>query len=722
GEKSVIDELEIKKGENRKDFEGNAVTEDVKFTFIDMGEKPADMSSIGKMFVDKGIEDVNLIGGKFEEVKFDPEAEMNFKFDGEFDQFAGADFYFGEEKHEYEGKTFWEGDFWGERDVKDITVAEKQLENGANGVYKYTMSREKFDYLNGAVSIVFLTDAQAAVMDNQVKPSIESQEINGNTYSGITGLIRGHDQDWGAVILPETPAYTMSLMGDFVADSTEDGVHAVHGSESHYMADALMGYVRYYKQVYLDHYQTYSKDAVVVEIGDSEVTYYVNTAAVRKSNLLIGAWPHIAADGTVEGGIAGSGSKLSVIDLSDYKPYFVVNHRKLEIAKCIEAYTFAKEYYCTDENLRNQLQGTMYDTLNNLGCLDASTNIKGSFSFPLDPEAGFFDCGTPDYIVYGMTEASYPTEQVADVSIPVPNDTIGRTYVDVYYWENGSFPATPKNIILGTIDPWLDDWYYFTKENCSDDSYLTVAESMQDATNQWIADLDGFRSKLWAKPKEKVNVFAVKFVSDDMYRIQHSTNDPMGDLTEFQYSNTLNITTEQQYVSLRDLISFYSTEPDGHNGSNLDLGWKDAKIYKVYDFGKDRLVESQFSEPVAPNELKNLKDGDTIYLVKPYVILNKVSNGSGTSFGSIEVFGFHNGSNETVSLYDMPEYANLNWYKDASLAADKKWTKAELKARLDAEVFFEQNVIIYDSSADTEGTKMSYDTFVSSIATETYYA
>ncbi|MBP5706061.1 MAG: hypothetical protein J6W76_02165, partial [Spirochaetales bacterium] len=387
----------------------------------------------------------------------------------------------------------------------------------------------------------------------------------------------------------------------------------------------------------------------------------------------------------------------------------------------IDAYTFAKEYYCTNETLRNQLQGTMYDTLNNLGCLNESTNIKGSFSFPLDEQAGFFDCGTPDYIVYGMTEASYPTATVEDVSIPVPNDTIGRTYVDVYYWENGSFPATPKNVILGTIDVWLDDWYYFVREDCKDSSYLTVGESFQDCTNTWITNREGWSRTLWAKPKEKVNVFAVKFVSDDMYRIQHSTNDPMGDLTEFQYSNTLNLTTEQQYVSLKDLVSFYSTEPDGHNGSNLDLGWKDAKIYKVYDFGKDRLVESQFSEPVAPNELKNLKDGDTIYLVKPYVILNKVSNGSGTSLGSIEVFGFHNGSNETVSLYDMPEFESVNWYKDASLAADKKWTKAELKARLDAEVFFEQNVIIHDATNDA-GTKKSYDEFMDMIKTGTYYS
>ncbi|MBR6200735.1 MAG: hypothetical protein IKQ61_10805 [Spirochaetales bacterium] len=709
GEKSAINELEIMKGEGRKDFEGNAVTEDVKFTFADMS---GDMAAIGKMIVDKGIDDVNLVGGQFGDVEFKDrpaDSEMNFRYETKSeDQFADT--------------TFLNKDFIEKR---DITVADYDTTNTAGGVYKYTMSRDQFDYLNGAVSIVFLTDAQAAVMDNQVKPSIESQEINGNTYSGITGLIRGHDQDWGAVILPETPAYTMSLMGDFVADSTEDGVHAVHGSESHYMANARMGYVWIYKQVYLDHYQTYSKDAVVVEIGDSEVTYYVNTAAIRKSDLLIGAWPHIAADGTVEGGIAGSGSKLSVIDLSDYKPYFVVNHRKLEIAKCIEAYELTKMYepIPEKESLRDQLQGTMYNTLNDLGCLNESTNIKGSFSFPLDPEAGFFDCGTPDYIVYGMTEASYPTEQVADVSIPVPNDTIGRTYVDVYYWENGSFPATPKTVILGTIDPWLDDWYYFTKENCSDDSYLTVAESMQDATNQWIADLDGFRSKLWAKPKEKVNVFAVKFVSDDMYRIQHSTNDPMGDLTEFQYSNTLNITTEQQYVSLRDLDTFFNGDgPQVHDGSMLTPDWKNAKIYKVYDLGKDPVVESQFSEPVAPSELKNLKDGDTIYLVKPYVILNKVSNGSGTSFGSIEVFGFHNGSNETVSLYDMPEYANLNWYKDASLAADKKWTIDELNARSDAEVFFEQTVTVHEDQNDTTGTKKSYDEFKTLLAgNDVYY-
>ena len=77
------------------------------------------------------------------------------------------------------------------------------------------------------------------------------------------------------------------------------GVYAVHGTESHVMKTFQKDYVWCYKQVYLEEYLPYSKDAVVVEVGANEVTYYVNTTAVRKSDLLIGAWPNVDENGYV---------------------------------------------------------------------------------------------------------------------------------------------------------------------------------------------------------------------------------------------------------------------------------------------------------------------------------------------------------------------------------------------------------------------------------------
>ena len=703
GEKSVIDELEIKKGENRKDFEGNAITEDVKFTFIDMGEKQEDLSYIKEMFVDKDVCDVNLIGGKFDEVKFDPAAEMNFKFDGEFDQFADAKFIYGEKTEDFSNKTFdkefWDDTtFWGNKfDVKDITVAEKDLEGSATGVYKYTMTKEQFKYLDGGVSIIFLTEDQETALDEN--PS-DSPVV------------------WAA-ISPATPAYTMSLMGTFEADSSADGVHAIHGTESHYMVNGLRNNCWTYQQVYLDEYQHYSKDAVVVDIGENEVTYYVNAAAIRKSDLLIGAYPSDNGHG-----LAGAGSKLAMIDLSQYKPYFVIDTKKLELLKCRDYLQFNGKMWETKPGQESQYNDAQADML---AKLDNDFNFRGEFEmfFPMDPDSGFFEFGQPYYRVFSMDDAeaeAYPTE-VEYVPAPVPDNAMGRNMVDVYYWRNNAWSA-PERVVLGTIDPWMDDWYYFTSQQCTDESYFSVAASWENYGNIGFIYPEQFppegrpyngvfatyQGKFYAKPKEKINLFVVGLDGNPMTMTQTVTLNNGEQPVQFSYSDDGSASMNLEVTSKREVINSYSN-PDPFSAPKY--------YYKTCDWSK-AINEGRFSDPITEKsgkfDLDSLKEGDTLYVVSPYVILKAVNGSTITDAGKVATINFMN-----ESLCDIEAFDELNWYKDAELTT--KWTKAELKDKVEAEVFFKKEVIVYNTASDTTGTPVAYDTFVSNIEDgQTYYS
>ncbi len=721
GEKSVIDELEIKKGEKKYDIYGEEIQnpEDVKFTFIDMGEKPEDMSYIKEMFVDKDVCDVNLIGGKFDEVKFDPAAEMNFKFDGEFDQFADAKFIYGEKTEDFSNKTFdkefWDDTtFWGDKfDVKDITLAEKDLEAekldtedtnpNLTGVYKYNMSRAQFDYLDGGVSIIFLTDDQMNALKNP-QTNID------------------HTILWNA-ISPETPAYTMSLMGTFAADSTSNGVHTIHGTESHYMVNGLRHNQWTYQQVYLKYYQNYSKDAVVVDIGEDEVTYYVNAAAVRKGDLLIGAYPHYEVVGGAiytNGGIAGAGSKLSKIELTGYKPYFVIDTNKLELLKCAAYAEFNGKMWEPKQDQYdqyNEIRDAMNNWLDNT--MDGFSAAPGMY-FPMDPESGFFEFGQPEYKIFSMDNADeYPTNLEADDPVRVPDDVMGRHMVTVHYWENNAWSRTER-FVIGEIDPWLDDWYYFTTQDCDDASYFSYRESWDDYGNHsfyhnnesepFHPEFDG--ENFWAKPKEKINQFVVGLESNpdgDPQSVSLQGDDmPIN----FNYSESGKASMEPQETSKREFILTCS-------GQSIESS-SSTRYYKTFDWSKS-INEGRFSDPINAKEgkldLDTLKEGDTVYAVTPYVILNEVKNGEVVGSATMGTCTTWSGE----SLYDTAAFDSLNWYKDATLTT--KWTKAELQGKVEVEVFIEKVVIVYDNSDDKTGTKVAYDTFVTNVENgQIYYS
>lgn len=134
-EKTVIEEMNLREGAE-------------KFTFIenDDGIKAEDRSSIGKLFIEDGLKEINLIGGSFDNVDFADDfadKKLDFNYDAEFDQFKDD--------------SFMEKSFVEER---DIAIAEYEATNG-KGVYKFEMTKADFNKLNGFMGVIFLNDDQA---------------------------------------------------------------------------------------------------------------------------------------------------------------------------------------------------------------------------------------------------------------------------------------------------------------------------------------------------------------------------------------------------------------------------------------------------------------------------------------------------------------------------------------------------------------------------------
>ena len=150
-----------------------------KFTFIenDDGIAVADRSSIGTLFIDDGLKEINLIGGSFDNVDFADDfadKKLDFNYDAEFDQFKDD--------------SFMEKAFVEER---DIAIAEYEATNG-KGVYKFEMTTADFNKLNGYMGIIFLNDEQAKTATGNYDLEAFQRKA---TY--------------------DTPMYNMSIMGAF---------------------------------------------------------------------------------------------------------------------------------------------------------------------------------------------------------------------------------------------------------------------------------------------------------------------------------------------------------------------------------------------------------------------------------------------------------------------------------------------------------------------------
>lgn len=307
GKKSVIDEINLKSGVE-------------EFTFIEMdkADKPETSaneatatdkkSNVGELNIEgNGIEKINLIGGTFDDVNlangFTGDA-IDFKYDKEFNDqfgnFSDKDAFFGNSKIE----------------EKDVGVAEKTAANG--NVYSFQMSKDNFLAMNGFLTIFFMTPEQKAWMDQ---------------HDGSVTAIGPRQSEIFMDIIScatmENPIYMMMPTGLFTVEDPENatGLNTIYGSEyayadyAHAIARGVIGYYENEDVVVLDKYRNYNKEAIIANFEGDYVTIYVNTAAIRKEDVILGNGVH-NSDLEQKTEI---GTKISEINLDGYIPYLAVD-------------------------------------------------------------------------------------------------------------------------------------------------------------------------------------------------------------------------------------------------------------------------------------------------------------------------------------------------------------------------------------------------------------
>lgn len=541
-DRTVIDELCLREG-----------VED--FTFIEFDEKDtatADKSKVEKFSIeDDGIKEINLIGGTFGDVDFADNfaGEIDFKYDREFeDQFAKDDFM---------DETFIK--------ERDVAIADNVAASGKSGVYKLEINKADFNYLNGNVSIVFLKDEQIAML----KPA-GNEPAAANMYKVFT---------------PEMPIYCMSFAGDFGIELDKSGLNTVFGSESYIYKPVWKNGICNFKTIAYDNYPVYSKEAVIADIGENTVTYYVNMNAVKKTDLIIGANTISSVP------IGGPGEKISDIDLTGYKAYFAVDARKMycdfnadaaniaaEEAFAIESkdeYSrfadglpnpdgqagFAKPGYITTEALKS----------NNSVSMDGY-----AIEIPVYNSVQFVR-GMPYFIFFPMNEAdAYPAgaATTTDASVKVKD----AEYATVYYFdaEGKKGAGTQVNkMSLSSINLRFDDFEYYTDEALT--KYAFDPASADPDTGLVTPDT------LYARPYREINILMIR-----------KADEPLG----------------SERLEHAEEVQLSSGEPEYYGDR---LGYIDTlmhDIYLTYNTSTKRLEDKVTISELAAS----VKAGDTVYI------------------------------------------------------------------------------------------------------------
>lgn len=423
--------LYLGSGENKSTIEEIKLKEGVQdFSFIEMDDKntaTTAKSKVEKLSIeDDGVQKINLIGGTFDDVNLKNgfNGSIDFNYDKEFSDQLGS----------FSGK----GAFFADTKIKekDVAVADDKAANATSTsttdhIYQFTMSRELFNTLNGHFSIIFLTADQAA---NACDFSSEHTEL----------------------LSFATPAYDMSLMGAFTVETASDNsitneYHAVYGASTVFFDyansikfDDGIGY-RSIKTTTLDKYMTYSKDAVIVSVGASEVSVIVNKSAIRKSDLLLCSgyrWNNQGNDAT---GSSEGGTKLSNINLDGYTPYFCINEF---------GFNGARSAMSTLRQAGKSLKGQMpaNGDENSIPPVYIPSSDKSAFPgfyFPFEME--IYNGSYPD-----VSAVQYP-----DITIP------GERVKVRYYNSSLTFTNERTNVIRNNLDPLTDNWEYFLDESFS---------------------------------------------------------------------------------------------------------------------------------------------------------------------------------------------------------------------------------------------------------------
>lgn len=229
-------------------------------------------SSIDKITIEKGVDEVELVGGYYKDIEFK----------GDFTTEDKVNFYYDEKGNQVES------DFRAYLAEQAAKVNAKDICNVKNGkgIYKFTIPTDEIDdWNNGKVAIFLIKDSHKEKFLASTGPGWEWATLN-------------------------EPYYEVSSTGYYKFETTDTNLHSICGN-------ADMNYFGSENTTdYYEFYANYSKEGICSQKTSSGLDIYVDVSKLLKSDLATCAFK---ADGNDE--YYCQPRKLTEIDLKDYKPY-----------------------------------------------------------------------------------------------------------------------------------------------------------------------------------------------------------------------------------------------------------------------------------------------------------------------------------------------------------------------------------------------------------------
>ena len=646
-EKTTIEELKLDLVEGAE-----------KFTFIenDKDIDEEDRSSIEKLRIEDGLKEINLIGGSFDDVDFADDFsfeddKLKFNYDPEFEQFKDDDFLRDEEFKE-------KAEAW------DIALAKYEIDENTNGsgVYKFEMTPADFLKLNGYIGVIFLNDEQATAATGNYNLEAFQRKA---TY--------------------ETPMYNMSIMGAFRVKERTEGLQPVYGRNTSYLDynEAYFGnnFRDYVRKTHLDNYQIYSKDAVVIDIGTDKVTLYVNMAGIKKQDVTINITPNYEDTTEAAAGIFEGGSKLTKVDLTGYKPYFIIDTGIQDANGMTMAGESSIEYaFLYDVDISNEIPDTYGPNAISFidNCLSKPDPLqlfpKNRWIYlPISSDQKS-DCGEPMYYPFAMTEV---TGDYPDVSaVEAEEWSVNQEHITVdYYDPDLKFMYKDEMVIKENLNP-LDAWEYYYDDKFE---YKIPCDPMAFAGGLfWNFTYEGMPEKLtkvYARPKRFVS-FLTKQI--DPLTMKEKEEYELGDYN-MGFINFPNIES-------KPVIFFKTYDPE-----TKELSDKITKPTEVNDYDIVYLVDAYVNLVIAnPNKATDLKEIGTLKVASLPV------TGEGGEYNP-------NGNVGETYFYETAEMTAGSQYTPA--------TKSNLNESLGTKLYFNLPVKILTSDNMSVKSSLTYFDF-----------
>ena len=648
-DKSTIDDLILKKGAEN-------------FTFIenDADTSKEDRSFVEKMYFEDGLKEINLIGGTFDDVNFADgyaDKKLEFYYDAEFEQFKDDSF--------MEKNAFVE--------EKDIAIADFDTTNG-KGVYKFEMTTADFNKLNGYMGVIFLNDEQAKACTGNF--SLETFQRKA-TY--------------------DTPMYNMSIMGAFRVKERTEGLQPVYGRNTSYLDynEAFFGnnFRDYVRKIYLDNYQIYSKDAVVIDIGKEKVTLYVNMAAIKKQDVTVNITPNYEDTTEAAAGIFEGGSKLTKVDLTGYKPYFIIDTGVQDEEGNSMVGESSKEFaFLYDVDISNDIPDTYGSNAISFidDCLskpDPLQNFpKNSWIYlPISSDQKS-DCGEPIYYPFAMTEV---TGDYPDISaVEVAEWSVNQEHITVdYYGPDLKFMYKDEMVIKENLNP-MDAWEYYYDDKFE---YKIPCDPMAFAGGlYWTLDnkvVPEKITKVYARPKRFVS-FLTKQVDPETMKEKEEYEPGDYDMGYINFPN----------IDSKPVIFFKTYDPE-----TKELSDKITKPTEVKDFDIVYLVDAYVNLVIAnPKKATELKEIGTLKVASLPV------TGEGGEFTP-------GGNTGEIYFYDTAEMKAGSQYTPA--------TKSKLNESLGTKLYFNLPVVVLTPDNSSVKETLNYFEFKEKLENgKTYYS